>query len=662
MSLQFVLEEDSGSSERYRPRTTSAGDCHVLRKNRRVLVIDADFTEFVSIQAFLRNCQQVDYQVTHATSCSEGLARLAQDRFRVVLMKLEQSSPEELDDLRQVVSRARSAPVIVLSDDLDLSLAAAVNAMGASDCLALSDLDQQLLWRSIEQGRVRHKLQHRLNRSLELLQASEDNLFRVLSACSEGMLVVDPEGIVLFSNAAAQRLFGLSGADLQRESLTLPLVANQVSAIWIGRRDRTRIPVEAHVIDLLWENQPAFLVMLRDLTPQRTAELSAAQMDAITACSNDAIINVGLDGRVQSWNMAAEKLYGYSASEMVGQPLARLFAPGNEDSFHPLSFLLKGKVHTSFEAVQVRKDGTPVNVEVTARAVRSAGEVVGLTSVSRDISLRKDAESERLKRFAAEQEIELACTIQTRLFSADRPRLRGFDVAGAVVPAGQGSGDYFDLISLPDDELGVVVADVSGHGLGPAMMMVQTRAYLRALMPREPDLGEVLGCCNQLHSDAKSGHFLTMFVGRIASRSRSFTFASAGHVAYWLKNDGSVEKLQAPGTVMGVWRDDVDFTSNEIVLQPGDLLLLPTDGIQESRSPKNELFGVQRMLDLVRAHRDQTATNIVKAICHGVSEWLGDRPQDDDITAVIVKVLENGVSKDSSRGYSRSVEGYSRSV
>jgi sigma-B regulation protein RsbU (phosphoserine phosphatase) len=281
-----------------------------------------------------------------------------------------------------------------------------------------------------------------------------------------------------------------------------------------------------------------------------------------------------------------------------------------------------------------------MNVAVTVRVVRSAGTVVGLTSISRDISLKKDAEAEHLKRLAAEQEIELACGIQTRLFSADRPRLRGFDVAGAVVPAGQGSGDYFDLISLPDDELGVVVADVSGHGLGPAMMMVQTRAYLRALMPREPELGEVLGCCNQLHSHAESGHFITMFVGRIASRSRSLTFASAGHIAYRLKRDGTVEKLQAPGTVIGVWRDDVDFTSREIVLQPGDLLLLPTDGIQESRSPSNELFGVDRMLDLVRTHRAQSSRDIVNAICHNVRKWSGNQPQ-DDITAVIVKVLEN---------------------
>jgi sigma-B regulation protein RsbU (phosphoserine phosphatase) len=244
-------------------------------------------------------------------------------------------------------------------------------------------------------------------------------------------------------------------------------------------------------------------------------------------------------------------------------------------------------------------------------------------------------EQERLR-----EEIRLARQIQQKLFPVAPLPSAGFDISGASYPAEATGGDYFDYIPMRDGGLGVVIGDVSGHGFGPALLMAELRAYLRALLLTRADVGEIVGLLNRaLADDAPAGHFATLLLARLDPTTRSLVYASAGHVpGYILSTSGEVKcVLRSTGMPLAV-QPDGDFPAVAVPpLEAGELLLLVTDGIMEAHGPDDKLLGMERVLDVVRAHRDRTARMIVDALYGVVRDFCGARSQLDDITVIVIK-------------------------
>jgi serine phosphatase RsbU (regulator of sigma subunit) len=255
---------------------------------------------------------------------------------------------------------------------------------------------------------------------------------------------------------------------------------------------------------------------------------------------------------------------------------------------------------------------------------------------------------ERFRRRVAEralrethEQLRAAREIQQRLFPAAAPRLPGLDVAGASFPADATGGDYFDFIPVADGSVAVVVADVTGHGFGPALVMASARAYLRALAQTHTDVATILHLANRvLTADVGNDRFVTMLLARLHPESRTLVYANAGHHAgYVLDAEGEVKRqLSSTAIPLGVL-PECDFPAGEPVrLAPGDLVLFLTDGIVEARSPDNTAFGTQRAFDIVRLYRDDPARQIVTNLYHAVRAFSQNTPQVDDITAVVIKV------------------------
>ncbi|QEF97371.1 Phosphoenolpyruvate-protein phosphotransferase [Stieleria maiorica] len=235
--------------------------------------------------------------------------------------------------------------------------------------------------------------------------------------------------------------------------------------------------------------------------------------------------------------------------------------------------------------------------------------------------------------------IRAARMVQRALFPAAAPCLLGFDIAGAVHPAQQVSGDFFDFISLGPDSVGVIVADVSGHGLGAALLKAQTQAYLHALAENSSDPGELLTNTNRLFGNSDTGHTVTSFLGRLDAATRSFVYAGAGHQGYLVRSNGAAQVLGSTGYPLGVELNAAISSAPAIVLQTGDTLVVPTDGTEESMSPGGREFGQERMLNVVRTNRRMSAAQIVNALFLAARDFADHRPQEDDITALVVKVL-----------------------
>lgn len=235
----------------------------------------------------------------------------------------------------------------------------------------------------------------------------------------------------------------------------------------------------------------------------------------------------------------------------------------------------------------------------------------------------------------------MAREIQQRLFPKGAPHCPGFDIAGASFPAEATGGDYFDYLPMLHNRLGVVVGDVTGHGVGPALLMAETRAYLRVLAGRREDVGEILTRANRiLAEDVGSERFITLFLGRIDPATRTLVYASAGHPAgYVFDAKGAIKTtLKRTGIPLGMKADTQYSTAPEIQLASGDLVLLLSDGIEETCGPDDNLFGVDRILEVVRAQRLKTSQEIVQALYEATRSHADQAPQLDDITAIVVKV------------------------
>ena len=251
---------------------------------------------------------------------------------------------------------------------------------------------------------------------------------------------------------------------------------------------------------------------------------------------------------------------------------------------------------------------------------------------------RKQAEGELRE---TREQFRVVREIQQRLFPKTSPQFGPFDIAGGSYPAEATGGDYFDYLPLADGCLGVVVADATGHGVGPALPMAETRAYLRAWAMDTTDVGEILTRTNvALAEDVDFERYVTLFLAKLDPASQSLVHASAGHPnGYVLDASGRPKALlKHTGAPLGLQHGASYGVAPAVRLLAGDIVLLVTDGIEEALSPENTFFGAQRILEVARTHSQKTAREILGALYDAVRDFSQGRPQLDDLTVVVVKV------------------------
>ena len=253
-------------------------------------------------------------------------------------------------------------------------------------------------------------------------------------------------------------------------------------------------------------------------------------------------------------------------------------------------------------------------------------------------NLRKTtAEKERI-----EKELEIAKEIQQSFLPEKSPELPGLDLEGFNLPAAEVGGDFFDFIPLTDDQWGLVIADVSGKGVPAALFMALSRTLVRASTTHHQDPAESIREANQnIFLDAKTSMFVTLFYAVLDANRKVLSYINAGHNPPMLFSSGSsaVTLLEARGIALGVI-DTIDLESVTVPLNPGDVVVLYTDGVTEATNDRDEEYGVTRLRDIVMASRDLPAREIITTIVQDVIRFTGARPQFDDITLMILKVSE----------------------
>jgi serine phosphatase RsbU (regulator of sigma subunit)/predicted enzyme related to lactoylglutathione lyase len=253
---------------------------------------------------------------------------------------------------------------------------------------------------------------------------------------------------------------------------------------------------------------------------------------------------------------------------------------------------------------------------------------------------RAAAAREEADRRAA-QELAIATQVQARLFPQRQPPVRTLDYAGRCVQARQVGGDYYDFLELDGDRLGLLVGDISGKGIGAALLMANLQANVRSQSAGAADRPlALLRSVNDLFvANTPDSAYATLFFAVYDDRTQRLHYANCGHPPPLLvRGDGDVERLTATGTVIGLF-EDWECALAERQLQPGDLLAIYTDGVSEAIDARDEEFGEGRLREALLRVRHRPAADVLAAVLEAVQHFSGPR-QFDDITLMVARCRE----------------------
>ena len=236
------------------------------------------------------------------------------------------------------------------------------------------------------------------------------------------------------------------------------------------------------------------------------------------------------------------------------------------------------------------------------------------------------------------EKLKVARRVQQALLPTKSPEIPGFELNGMSLAADAVGGDYFDYIPMDEKNLGIVVADVSGHELGASILMAKTRAYLRALAQYIFDVRELIAKLNHfLVEDVVNRWFVTMFFVRLDLEKSTMTFSANGHQAYLLRSNGEMETLECTSPPLGVIEEDVMPSSPELQLHESDILLILTDGVTEAVNSQGEYLGMERLKNVIYQNQHNSAEEIVGQIIGMLDGFRKEVPLTDDITVVLLK-------------------------
>jgi sigma-B regulation protein RsbU (phosphoserine phosphatase) len=414
-----------------------------------------------------------------------------------------------------------------------------------------------------------------------------------------------------------------------------------------------------------------------------TAFQESIKFRALLEYASVGIILVDAEGRIQIVNAKVEELFGYRREELIGQPIEAL-VPGRFRGAHTgycKAYRDKPSVRPmglSPHSFARRKDGTEFPVEIGLSAVKTHEGLLVMSYLA-DITARVEAQESQarlqeelrraneelekrveertrelrqaqtrlLARQRLQQEVELAMEIQQNLLPHQVPDLSGYDFAATARPARYVSGDFYDFAGLSSDTCHIIVADIAGKGIPAALLSSTARTLFRAQAKHKTSPAVILNSVNRtLYEDLEHADtFITIFAARLDASYGRLSYANAGHTEtiWWRDAQQGSHTLGATGMPLGI---DLAFPieESEIVLRPGDIVLFYTDGITEAANAEGELFGLERLIELVAEHSHGASEELLQAIVGAVESFQAGAALSDDVTLVVLKAHPRTIS------------------
>jgi len=249
---------------------------------------------------------------------------------------------------------------------------------------------------------------------------------------------------------------------------------------------------------------------------------------------------------------------------------------------------------------------------------------------------------ENLEKQRMEEELNIARDLQMSMLPSACPQIEGFTIAAISIPAREVGGDFFDFIEIEEGKMGLVVGDVTGKSVSGALVMAASRSVFRMLSEEKFTVGDIMIRANKrIKKDIKSGMFVALLYAVLDGRNQILSFCSAGQTQpiYFSSRTGEARLQDTLGDKfpLGIL-DEADYQETQVRLEPGDRLVFYTDGIVEAMNANKEIFGFDRLLQVVREARSMNADSLLKEITNQVNKFCAGAPQSDDLTVIVVSL------------------------
>lgn len=368
-----------------------------------------------------------------------------------------------------------------------------------------------------------------------------------------------------------------------------------------------------------------------------------SRLAAIVESSGDAIIGTDLEGRITSWNPAAERIYGYTAAEVLGRPVVVLEAPGGDSNLHEVTrrAAAGATVHEP-PALAVRKDGRQIRVAVTSSPVQDeTGRTVGTAMVARDVTAEWQAGQDRDRLLA--QRTRVAHTLQASLRPPELMAPPGMSLGARFCPAGDGAeigGDFYDVYPTVADGWAITLGDVSGKGAEAAALTALARYTLRSVAMFEAGPRRILQRLNEaVIRQCAEDEYCTVAYASVhgTPAGARLVLSLGGHPPpLVLRRDGRVETVGEPGTVIGLLPDP-DLHEVPVELAAGESICFYTDGVSEARVDGVQ-FGDEGIRAVLAGCRGLPADSIARRVEQAVRTFQG-RDLTDDLAVLVLQPL-----------------------
>jgi PAS domain S-box-containing protein len=490
----------------------------------------------------------------------------------------------------------------------------------------------------------------------------------LLEAAPDAMIVADQTGKIILVNAVTQKIFGYTRDELIDQPIEI-LIPHRFREIhrkhtksyflhpktrFMGaglelpsqRKDGSEFPSEISLGPLAIDNEKYVFCAIRDITARKKAQIALQSSEE----RFDLAIR-GTDAGVWDWDLKTNTVFfsprwksmlGHKEAE-IGNDFSewesRLHADDRDRAFATIKSYLDGDTaEYELEHRLRHKDGSYRWILARGATVRDEnGKPYRMVGSHIDITALKRAEREARRQ---EAELMAAKNIQQRLLPQALPVMPGYDVAWMSHPAEFAAGDHYDFFRLKDNSMAFVISDVSGHGFSSALLMASTHAYLHSLVETETNIEEIMRRLNNfLYRETDAERFVTLLFIRIDCEKGTLQYGNAGHPSGFVFNHkGEVKNLlHGTGIPLGIAPDMSYDTDNLITLDPGDMVLLVSDGVLEAQSPDKEFFGDGQTIEVIRKHSTKSAREILQHLHKALLDFTKGDTLDDDVTALLIR-------------------------
>jgi len=506
-------------------------------------------------------------------------------------------------------------------------------------------------------------------KSVESALAESEERFRQMAELSgEWLWEQDAQGYYLYSSVAVNQILGFSQTEIIGKHYTewLTLQDKQVQTGFstshlafhglvnhYRHKDGHLVITESTGLPIL-DGQGQLLKWRgvdRDITLKMQFQNALIESEKrtrlIIESSINAIVIMDAYGIVSDWNQRAEKMFGWAADEAIGRRLDELIIPERFQDAHRQgmrTFLETGVgpiLNRQTEQIAKRQDGSEFPVEISISPLKLGNSYI-FSGFIHDITGRKVAEQQirqgQVDLAVTRNEIKIAQQIQSNLLPTAPLKNDDFEITGFCWPADKIGGDYYDYFYRGDALLHIVIADVSGHAIGPALFMVETRSALRGQTHSAVTSAETLAALNRfLFEDLnQADYFITLFYMQVDLVRHRVSYANAGHPPPLLFNRRHAQftELDADGLIVGI-RPEVAFEEKMLQLAAGDVILFYTDGLIEAENAQAEFFGLERTKAIFREHASETPQAIIDALIDGLKLFCQTSSFMDDISLMV---------------------------